>query len=99
MLSALAVPSVPDVLSLLWAVAAAPRGVGGTLLQAEEGKQECRRMLFSPKLAPELAGRISFRNVGTSCRGNHSRRKGWLTLRFLLGLGSSGQKVCNNCTL
>lgn len=54
-------------------LAAAPRGVGGTLLQAEEGKQECRRMLFSPKLAPELVGRITFGNVGTSCRGNHSQ--------------------------
>lgn len=79
-------------------LAAAPRGVGGTVLQAEEGKQECRRMLFSPKLDLELAGRISFGNVGTRRRGNHSQRKGWLTLRILLGLGSSGGCVCISCT-
>lgn len=79
-------------------LAAAPRGVGGTVLQAEEGKQECRRMLFSPKLDLELAVRISFGNVGTRRRGNHSQRKGWLTLRILLGLGSSGGCVCISCT-
>lgn len=66
-------PCYPTCSACCGHLAAAPRGVGGTLLQAEEGKQECRRMLFSPKLAPVLAGRIYFRNVGTSYRGNHSQ--------------------------
>lgn len=53
-------PAYPMCSACCGHLAAAPRGVGGTVLRAEEGKQECRRILFSPKLAPELAGRISF---------------------------------------
>lgn len=80
-------------------LAAAPRGVGGTLLQAEEGKQECRRMLLSPnwlqswlegfllemlaQVAEEITHRVILR----------------LVLRFLLCLGISGGCACNNCTL
>lgn len=69
-------------------LAAFPRGVGATALQAEEGEQEGRKDAALSK-AGSGAGREDFFLKCWHFRGNHLERGGWLISRFLLGLGSS----------